>query len=72
MQPAERAATNHNQIHLASWRIGEVMPFDKQNQLGSEQDRIMQEGFGAIVWPAIMAALVLGGWAIYGIWSNWQ
>jgi hypothetical protein len=51
--------------------MGEVMPFDKQNQLGSEQDRIMQEGFGAIVWPAIMAAFVLAGGAIYGIWSAW-
>lgn len=40
---------------------------DKDNS-----DDLMQEGFGAIVWPAIMAALVLGGWAIYGAWSAWQ
>jgi hypothetical protein len=50
--------------HLANWRMGEVMP--------EEPNDLMQEGFGAIVWPAIMAALVLGGRAIYGIWSGWQ
>jgi hypothetical protein len=38
----------------------------------NDRDDLMQEGFGAIVWPVIMATLVLGGWAIYGIWSNWQ
>ena len=48
------------------------MSYDPRNQLGSEQGRIMQEGFGAIVWPAIIGALVLGGWGIYLIWSAWQ
>lgn len=59
-------------MNLANWRMGEVMPYNKHNQLGSEPDERLQEGFGAVVWPAIMAAIVLGGWGIYGIWSNWQ
>lgn len=46
--------------------------FDPCEQLDAEPDDLMQEGFGAIVWPAIMGALVLGGWGIYEIWSNWQ
>jgi hypothetical protein len=43
--------------------------YDPHEQLDSEPDERMQEGFGAIVWPAAMAIIVLIGWAIYGIWS---
>jgi hypothetical protein len=38
----------------------------------NDRDDLMQEGFGAIVWPAIIAVIVLGGWGIYLIWSGWQ
>ena len=46
--------------------------FDPHEQLDAEPNDLMQEGFGAIVWPAIIGALVLGGWGIYLIWSAWQ
>lgn len=46
--------------------------FDPHEQLDAEPNDLTQEGFGAIVWPAIMGALVLGGWGIYLIWSAWQ
>lgn len=34
-----------------------------------DRDDLMQEGFGAIVWPVIMAFIAFIGWAIYVIWS---
>jgi hypothetical protein len=49
--------------------MGEIMPFDKQSQIGSEPSERMQEGAGAILWSAAMAIIALIGWVIYGIWS---
>lgn len=36
------------------------MPFDKQNQLGSEPDETMKEGFGSVATTLVICAILMG------------
>lgn len=54
---------------LRQWRLGEVMPEENKQQsfLRDEPYEVMDEGFGAIAIPFIIAALLTAGAVIWSM-----
>lgn len=52
---------------LRQWRLGEVMPEENKQQsfLSDEPYEVMDEGFGAIAIPFVIAALLTAGAVIW-------